>query len=173
MAKINYAQKNVNKSYLLHSSCLFTKPNIIVSSVDYLQTRMKMRKSSPYICMYVQYIRAGLHILSCMNDAWKIKDLKIFVHLALIGSTIGSCIEILPIKIGILVVTAHLSMKTCLLDSAKSYRNLWSLSNICQIQFLDLKIRFCQSLWLWFCIKNCIFCNYNLHRHFVILSWHL
>ena len=90
-------------------------------SVEYVQTRNKMRKSSPYICIT---FKLGLHILSCMNDARKIKDLKIFVHLStLIGGVHNWVVSSSAYLIGILVVTAHLSIKTCLLDRAKSYRN--------------------------------------------------
>ena len=74
-----------------------------------------------YICIT---FKLGLHILSCMNDARKIKDLKIFVHLStLIGGVHNWVVSSSAYLIGILVVTAHLSIKTCLLDRAKSYRN--------------------------------------------------
>ena len=96
-------------------------------SVEYVQTRNKMRKSSPYtICIT---FKLGLHILSCMNDARKIKDLKIFVHLStLIGGVHNWVVSSSAYLIGILVVTAHLSIKTCLLDRAKSYRNQYYIS---------------------------------------------
>ena len=95
--------------------------------MDYMQTRNKMRKSSPYtICIT---FKLGLHILSCMNDARKIKDLKIFVHLStLIGGVHNWVVSSSAYLIGILVVTAHLSIKTCLLDRAKSYRNQYYIS---------------------------------------------
>ena len=106
--------------------------------MDYVQTRNKMRKSSPYtICIT---FKLGLHILSCMNDARKIKDLKIFVHLStLIGGVHNWVVSSSAYLIGILVVTAHLSIKTCLLDRAKSYRNQYFINNTEKLMIMYMR----------------------------------
>ena len=104
-----------------------------------MQTRNKMRKSSPYtICIT---FKLGLHILSCMNDARKIKDLKIFVHLStLIGGGVHNWVVSFAYLIGIiLVVTAHLSIKTCLLDRAKSYRNQYPIHNTEKLMIMYMR----------------------------------
>ena len=116
--------------------------------MDYVQTRNKMRKSSPYtICIT---FKLGLHILSCMNDARKIKDLKIFVHLStLIGGVHNWVVSSSAYLIGILVVTAHLSIKTCLLDRAKSYRNQYYISiyNTEKLMIMYMRSFFSSSHW--------------------------
>ena len=111
--------------------------------MEYVQTRNKMRKSSPYtICIT---FKLGLHILSCMNDARKIKDLKIFVHLStLIGGVHNWVVSSSAYLIGILVVTAHLSIKTCLLDRAKSYRNQYFINTNAE----KLMIMYMRSIFL-------------------------
>ena len=93
---------------------------------------------------YVQTIcitfKLGLHILSCMNDARKIKDLKIFVHLStLIGGVHNWVVSSSAYLIGILVVTAHLSIKTCLLDRAKSYRNQYFINNTEKLMIMYMR----------------------------------
>ena len=107
-----------------------------------------MRKSSPYtICIT---FKLGLHILSCMNDARKIKDLKIFVHLStLIGGVHNWVVSSSAYLIGILVVTAHLSIKTCLLDRAKSYRNQYyiSIHNTEKLMIMYMRSFFSSSHW--------------------------
>ena len=84
--------------------------------------------------------KLGLHILSCMNDARKIKDLKIFVHLStLIGGVHNWVVSSSAYLIGILVVTAHLSIKTCLLDRAKSYRNQYYINNTEKLMIMYMR----------------------------------